>query len=44
MKVKKTFSLDKQVFKSVEKQAKKERRSKSQIVENALAKELKVKL
>ena len=43
-KVKKTFSLNPKVFEALEKKAKQERRSKSQIVEHNLAKELNVKI
>ena len=44
MKKPQTFTLDERLEKPLKDAVKKQRRNKSQIVENALAKELKVKL
>ena len=44
MKISKTFRLDERVTDKLKKAAEKQRRSEANVVENALAKELKVKL
>ena len=44
MKKPQTFTLDEKLIEPLEKAKKKQRRSKSQIVENAVAKDLKVKI